>query len=113
MLRRVYPDRVTDAGRLLYGAAAVEACDQQAVLHVALILEPAKRWSILADIEEPLRAVKPRLKCTSDGPWPIVATSEPLTGSDALGEWADAQSKQWADQGYDAKTRREKDVVLP
>ena len=42
------------SGGLLYGIASVESCDGQAVIHFAQATEPAKRWSILADIEAPV-----------------------------------------------------------
>ncbi len=113
LLRRVYPDRVTEAGRLLYGAASVERCDGQAILHYALVMEPARRWAILGDIEEPMRAFRPRLKCTTDGAWPVIATSEPVKDAAEVDAWAERQRARLAEEGLSAKTRKEKDVVLP
>ena len=113
LLRRVYPDRLTEGGRLQYGAGAIEQCDGQAVLHYALVLEPAKRWSILGDLEAPLRAFKPRLRCTSDEAWPIVATTEPVRSEADVDAWAATQLEHLTSKGLTAKVRKEKDVVLP
>jgi len=113
LLRRVYPDRVTAAGRLQYGAASIERCDKQAVLHYALVLDPAKRWSILPDLDGPMRAFKPRLKCDAKTPWPIEATPEPVKSPDDAEAWAEKELDQLTKDGVDAKIRKEKDVVLP
>lgn len=112
LLPRVYPDRVQDGGRMLYGAASIETCDGKAVLHVLEVTEPARRWSILADLEEPLRAFKPRLHCTTDGPWPIVATPEPVADSSAVSAWADELVAQWEARELDVKTRSERTLEL-
>lgn len=112
LLPRVYPDRVQPGGHLLYGAAAVEQCGQEAVVHWAPVQEPARRWSILADIEEPLQGFKPRLKCEATRPWPILATAEPVAGEDDVQRWAEARAAEWADKGFQTRTRDEKPIVL-
>jgi hypothetical protein len=113
LLPRIYPDRVQEGGKLLYGVAAIESCDKEAVIHYREVLEPAKRWSILGAVEEPVRAeAKAKLKCDPGGPWPVVATPEPVASSDGVDAWVEALEQQWVSKGYDVKTRSDKELVL-
>ncbi|MBW1877952.1 MAG: hypothetical protein JRI25_11560 [Deltaproteobacteria bacterium] len=113
LLSRVYPERVQENGMLLYGAASVESCDQEAIIHFAKVYEPSKRWSILADIEAPLAAFKPRLRCAAEHPWPIVATAEPVASDDELDDWIARMVASWEERGLEAKSRSEKAITLP
>jgi hypothetical protein len=113
LLSRVYPERVQDNGMLMYGAASVESCDQEALIHFAEVYEPSSRWSILADIEAPLAAFKPRLRCESERPWPIIATAEPVASSDELDTWMASTVASWEERGLEVKTRNEKAITLP
>ncbi|MFT7521408.1 MAG: hypothetical protein ACI9MC_003559 [Kiritimatiellia bacterium] len=113
LLPTIYSDRVQPSGGLLYGIASVESCEKQAIIHYAEATEPAKRWSILADVEAPARAFKPKLKCTASDPWPVMATSEPVKSSKEVATWAEELVKQWAAKGLEAKIRAEKTLVLP
>ena len=60
LLPTVYPDRVDEDGGFLYGAASIERAtckgEKTAVLHIAKVEEPGKRWIILNDVRKPLRA---------------------------------------------------------
>ena len=112
LLPRVYPDRVQSDGGLLYGGASIEACEQQVVIHAVQVSEPAKRWSILADIEQPLRSFKHRLKCDSEQPWPVLATAEPVASKSDLDGWVDEIVQQWTDKGFAVKVRDEKPLDL-
>lgn len=112
LLPSVYPDRVQAGGGMLYGIASVEICDKEAVLHYAPATDPAKRWSIIADVEAPARAFKPRLKCESTDPWPVLATPEPVADEAAIDTWIAEVEGQWASKGFDVKTRQEKGVAL-
>ena len=111
LLPAVYPDRV-QGGRLTYGVASVESCDKQAFIHYAVVTDPAKRWSILADIEKPLRAYKPKLKCTTEGPWPILATEEPLMSKAGVADWVKEQTGKWEGNGFEVKSKEEKAIDL-
>ena len=112
LLPAVYPERVQGNDMFLYGTAAVEACDGQAIIHYAAVYEPAKRWSILQDVEEPSRAFKPKLKCSADGPWPVLVTSEPLAEKSGLDNWAKELESQWINKGNEVKLKGEKSITL-
>lgn len=112
LLPKVYPDRVQGDGSLLYGAASVESCDKQAVIHYATVSEPAKRWSIITDVEAPTRGYKARLKCTPDGEWPVLATPEPVSSEKEVEAWVSGLEAEWASKGFEVKTRSEGDIDL-
>ena len=112
-----YPDRVQAGGSFLYGAMAVEAGDcggkKSAVLHIATVTEPGKRWSIVSGIEAPLRAGKAKLgKCTVESPWPIISTAEPVKASSDIDKWVEGVQADWEKKGYEVKTQKEKAVSL-
>lgn len=118
LLPRIYPNRIQDAGGFLYGAAAVEAgeCkgEKTAVLHIAQVTEPGKRWLILQDVESKMKGLKPKLKkcdgTTND--WPVATTPEPIKGSKQLDKWVETLEKQWSEKGYEVSVKSEKDVAL-
>lgn len=110
LLPTIYADKLKE-GKLTYGVAAVEICDKDAVVHYAAVSEPAKRWSIDADVTPVVKSsFKPKLKCTSE--WPIV-TTEPLAGPDKVGSWADTVVQTYAAKGMAVKTKEEKAITLP
>jgi hypothetical protein len=113
LLPRVYPDRVQSDGHLLYGVAAVEVCEKEAAIHWFPVNEPAKRWSIVADVEPLARAAKPKLKCPVGEPWPVVFAAEPLGSTKDIAAWADSVAEQWVAKGIAAKPKEEKAIVLP
>lgn len=110
LLPTVYADRL-EGGKLLYGAAAIEACEKEAIVHWAAVSEPGKRWSIATDIEKPLRGNKARLKCDS-GEWPIVFTPEPIADRKDIRTFVDTIMADWQGKGFEVKDREEKDVSL-
>jgi hypothetical protein len=112
LLPRVYPDRVQSGGRLMYGIASIETCEKEMVVHYASVIEPSKRWSIVADIEGPARAFKAKLKCTSGQPWEVLATGEPVANANAIASWVDDLVKQYEGKGLAVKTKEEKQIVL-
>lgn len=117
LLPRLYPDRVQPGSRFLYGAASVEAGDcggeKSAIIHVASVTDPGKRWNVLEDIESDMRAFKPKLKkCKSDGEWSVATTPEPLLNAKAMEDWIAEIEKNWADKGYSVKTTKEKGIDL-
>jgi hypothetical protein len=112
LLPRVYPDRVQDGDRLLYGAASIETCDKQTFIHWASVSEPAKRWSIISDVEAPLRQFKPRLKCTPEGEWPVLATNEPVKDKSQINSWAKGLVEEWESKGFEVKDKEEKTISL-
>jgi len=118
LLPVLFPERVQSGGSFLYGAATVEAgtCGGQktAVLHYATVSEPGKRWSILGDLEAPMRALKPKLKdCEMESPWPVMHTPEPIKAASEGDAWAEAVVKEWAAKGYETKIQKEKGQTLP
>jgi len=113
LLASVYPDRIQSNGGLLYGVASIESCDNQVVVHYTTALEPGTRWAVSADIEAPARQFKPRLKCTPDGPWPVLVTPEPVADTKAVDAWVDGLLPQWTDKGMSVKTRSESSITLP
>lgn len=112
LLPSIYPDRVQSNGSMLYGVAAVESCDRQAIVHYAPVTDPAKRWSILEAVQEPALSFKPRLKCQAEGAWPVLTTPEPLQSKADVEAWAEGIAKDWAARGLDARTRQEKPLAL-
>jgi hypothetical protein len=112
LLPSVYPERVQSNDMFLYGTAAIESCDGEAIIHYAPVYEPAKRWSILADVEEPSRTFKPKLKCATEGEWPVLVTAEPLTEKSDLDTWAKDISTQWINKGLEVKLKSEKSITL-
>jgi len=118
LLPTVYPDRVDTDGGFLYGAASIERAtckgEKTAVLHIAKVEEPGKRWIILNDVRKPLRAVKPRLgKCEAEGAeWGVSTTPEPVASSKDIDAWVDQLEKQWTDKGYDVSVKKEKTITL-
>ena len=118
LLPTVYPDRADADGGFLYGAASIERAtckgEKTAVLHIAKVEEPGKRWIILNDVRKPLRAVKPRLgKCEAEGAeWGVSTTPEPVASSKDVDAWVDQLEKQWTDKGYDVSVKKEKTITL-
>lgn len=110
LLPRVYPDAVR-GGKLAYGVAGVETCEGETILHVAEATDPAKRWSIMADVQGEVRAFKPKLKCDS-GEWVVLTSPEPLQGKGAFDTWTAELEATYADKG-DVKLKAEKGIALP
>ncbi len=113
LLKVVYGDRVQTDGRLLYGLASVEHCGGQAVVHVAAVYEPSKRWTIQPEVDEPARAFKRRLKCETDGPWPVFVTRSPVATLADVEAHGDEVAKRYAEKRLMVKIRKEKPIELP
>ncbi len=111
LLPRIYPERAA-GGKLTYAVASIEVCDKEAYVHWAPVSDPAKRWSILADVEAPARAFKPRLKCAPTAPWEVVATPEPTENAAAIQTWVDGVVKEYEGKGLVVKTKDEKEIAL-
>ncbi len=118
LLPTIYSDRVQGNGGFLYGVAAVETgeCkgEKTAIIHYALISEPGTRWTVSGEVEDTIRASKPRLKkCTADeGKWEARVTVEPLLSSSALSGWVDEWATQLSGQGFEVTPRGEKAISL-
>jgi len=112
LLPRVYPDRVQDGNSLMYGVASIENCAKTAFIHYSVVTEPAKRWSIIADVEGPIRAAKPKLKCTTQGDWPVIATNEPVKSRDDITAWTKSVKADWESKGFEVKSKEEKGISL-
>jgi hypothetical protein len=113
LLPSIYPDRVQPGGGLLYGVAAIEACDGAVIIHHATVAEPGKRWSVGPAIEGPARtAFKAKLKCAAAEPWPVVVSPEPLANAEAIEPWLADLEKQYGSKGEDVKRKAEKPLAL-
>ena len=120
LLPIIYADRLQGGNGLIYGAAAIEVGDckgkKSAVIHVSMIEEPGKRWTILSDIEGPMRGFKAKLKsCTVDTPWAVLHSPEPLKSAAEIDAWAQKMAAEWAKSHPDYKltVKKEKSVGLP
>jgi hypothetical protein len=118
LLPSVYPDRVQNGGGFLYGGVSVELgkCgdEKTAMLHVAEVREPGRRWLISAEATPPMRAFKPKLKkCDAEGgDWGVSFTPEPVQDGKAISSWVDSLETQWSEKGYTVKTQSEKSISL-
>ena len=86
-----------------------------AVLHYATVTEPGRRWSILGDLEAPMRALKGKLKgCTVDSPWAVLHSPEPVKSAAEAQAWMDGVLKEWAEshKDYKVSVQKEKSVAL-
>lgn len=113
LLPAVYPDRVQAGGTFLWAAAATEACDGEAAVHWVSWTEAPKRLAITEAATAPLRALKPKLKCSAEGPWPVVATPEPFANTADVAAWVAERVAEAEAAGFKAKDREEKKVVVP
>lgn len=112
LLKVVYGDRVQSDGTLRYGVVSVEHCGGEAYVHVASVFEPSRRWNIQPDVDPLARSFKQRLKCDTDGPWPVTVTRSPVaTEADVEGHGAEV-AKQWADKGLIVRIREEKPLTM-
>jgi len=119
LLPSLYADRMQAGGSFIYGAASIEAgdCDgkKTAILHYTTVTEPGKRWTILGDIEAPMRAFKPKLKgCTVEEPWAVIHSPEPLKSASDVEKWLETAQAEWLESHKDYKvdTQKEKGVSL-
>jgi len=112
LLPAIYPERVQDGGGMLYGVASVESCDGDAIIHFAQATDPAKRWSIMADVEAPARAFKPKLKCTAAEAWPVMTSPEPMASAKEISSWVDELATQWTAKELSVKTKEERVIEL-
>lgn len=116
LLPEVFPDRHED-GVFTWGGFSVERGEckgvKTAVLHVAEITEPGKRWIVTDEVIAPLRAVKPKLKkCTpEEGDWPVITSAEPLVPG-TVDEWARVEAGKWMTNGYEVELTSEKPISL-
>lgn len=106
LLPRIYPDRVQSGGGFLYGVAAVEKCEEEILVHYAVVEEPGKRWTVAQDVEGPAMAFKPKLKCKTPAPFTVVGTPGPVATRDAVATWAQTVG------GPDAKLKEEAAISL-
>ena len=117
LLPTIYADRVQGGGTFLYGAASVEQGDckgkKTAVIHLAQVTDPGKRWVILSDVEAPLRAVKPQLKgCEVENPWGVSTSPEPVKDGKGVDAWAAELQKALEAKGYAVDVQSEKAIKL-
>jgi hypothetical protein len=112
LLPKVYPDRVQGNGSMLYAVASIEACSGSTVVHYAQVTDKAKRWVISEDVTAPARAFKPRLKCTAEGEWPVMATPEPVSNKADIEAWVQSLADAETGKGSETKLREEKTIAL-
>jgi hypothetical protein len=109
LLPKLYPDRVQSDGSFLYGVVSVEKCGEAAVVHWAVVEDPAKRWSIAEHVDGPAKAFKAKLKCKDPTPYTVQLTPEPVKNSGEVEAWAEQVAST---AGEEAKLKAEKTVVL-
>ena len=112
LLPRIYADKLQGNGSLIYGMAAIEQCEDRAIVHWTSLSDPGKRWSILSEADATAVSFKAKLKCEAPKPWPVVATPEPLSSSKEIEPWAKEIGMPWAEKGNAVKLKKQKDVVL-
>lgn len=117
LLPAIYPDRVGSGGSFTYGAVAIELADCKGVLsatlHSAEVVEPGNRYIIQDDIQDVMKTFKPKLaKCTSEGEWTVLATSEPIAGGSDIDAFIAGIESQYVEKGYEVKIKAEKSVAL-
>jgi hypothetical protein len=110
LLPRIYPDRVQVGGKFLYGVAALETCEEEALVHYAVVEESGERWSIVDDVQAPAAAFKPKLKCRTPAPYTISVTPGPVAARDAVATWAQTVA---ANAKPEAKLKEEPAITLP
>jgi hypothetical protein len=108
LLPAVYPDRVQPDGTLLWAGVAVESCGGEAWVHWASFTSAPTRWAVTDHMAGPLRSAKAKLKCATDGPWPVIATDEPLRDTAAVEAWVAARVAELNAKGVKAKDVQEK-----
>ena len=113
LLPSIYADRIRGDGSLLYGLASIEECSGQTVVHWAVITEYGENWSLFGLLDERGRSFKPRLKCTAEGPWPVMTTPEPVAAKGDVETWAETFVLERQNSGMEASAREEKSVTLP
>jgi hypothetical protein len=119
LLPSIFEDRAQSGGGYLYGAASVEAgtCDgkKTAVVHFATVSENGTRWTILDDLEAPMRAFKPKLgkDCTDlVAPWAVIHSPEPVKNAAEAEAFAETIVTKYTGDGYATKLQKEKGVSL-
>lgn len=110
LLPAIFPDRVQTGGKLLWAAAAIEACDGEALIHWVSWTEEPRRWAIQDPATKALRAVEHKLKCDS-GEWPVFAANEPLKDAAAVETWLEQMETEQAGKGNKVKSKQEKIAV--
>ncbi len=116
LLPAIYPDRLR-GGSFVYGGIAIESgeCkgEKTAILHVAEVHEPGKRYLIAEDANAGMSAFSPKLKkCEMDEEtWPVIISAEPLS-DDGVDNFYATIEAQWTEKGYEVKRRDEDKVVL-
>lgn len=111
LLAARYADRM-EGGALRWVAAAVEACDGDAVVHWVTWTEAPTRWEVQQGATEALRAVPAKLKCKTDGAWPVVSSDEPLRAAADADAWLTQAEQPWVAKGVKVKRKQEK-VAVP
>jgi len=112
LLPIIYADRLQQDKTLLYGAAAIETCGKDHVVHWNTVTEPGSLWSIQAAVEDTARASKPRLKCTSEEPWTVLVTTEPYAERAEVQAWAEKLADPYEAAGGVVKLKEEKTLRL-
>lgn len=107
LLPAIFPDRVQTGGKVLWAAAAIEACDGEALIHWVSWTEEPRRWNIVDASTKALRATERKLKCDA-GEWPVFAANEPLKDAAAVSTWIDQLTTEWTGKGNKVKAKQEK-----
>jgi hypothetical protein len=112
LLPLAWPGKHRPDGSFVYGIAAVEACPGEAVLHVAEVAEPGRRWALTGAVDEAVAAFRPRLGCGAAAPWPVHFTPGPIAGPAELDAWLTGLSATVGAGGVEVKRRDERGITL-
>ena len=112
LLPSIYADRIRSDGSMLYGVSSIEECSGQAVVHWAVVTEYGQNWSLFGILDDRARAFKPRLKCTPEGPWPVMTTPEPMATKANIEAWANEFANERQSSGLVVTSREEKSFSL-
>lgn len=111
LLPTIYPDAALADGTVRWAAAAVEACEGEALVHWTTWTEVPTRVDLLEPARAAFGAVKPKLKCTGTDGWTYRVTDAPVA-EDGVEGWVAGLVKTWNDQGFKTKDKRES-VTVP
>ncbi len=105
LLPTLYPDAASADGNVRWAAAAIEACEGEAVVYWTTWMEAPTRVDVLEPAKAALSTLKPKLKCTAPDGWLFRASESPV-GEEAVDGWVDGLVSSWNGQGFKTKDKQ-------
>ncbi|MBX2800586.1 MAG: hypothetical protein KTR31_23100, partial [Myxococcales bacterium] len=106
---RLHPGLQQGDGSFLYGLAAVESCNEVAVVHWAVVADGGDRWDVLPDAQPVAEGFKRKLKGCND-PLSVSTTPQPIRGSSEAERFAEAAAE--ASGASSVKLKSQKRIEL-